>query len=147
MRIDRWTKALVVLGLAAAYLAGAAPARAADAYVWIEAEKPTRAGIEGKAAGWGSKQFLSEETWYQVSLSPEEAAKRLPKEGALLEYDFDVKKAGPYEVWNRIGMEFVRTPFDWRIDQAAWQTITPDMLTTDLMEIDFWCEVAWIRMG
>ena len=147
MRIDRWTKTLVVLGLAAAWLAGAAPARAADAYVWIEAEKPTRAGIEGKAAGWGNKQFLSEETWYQVSLSPEEAAKRLPKEGALLEYDFDVKKAGPYEVWNRIGMEFVRTPFDWRIDRAAWQTVTPDMLTTDLMEIDFWCEVAWIRMG
>ena len=147
MQTSGWAKMAAVLGLAAACLAAAVPARAADEYVWLEAEKPTRAGIEGKAGGWGNKQFLSEESWLQVSLTPQEAARRLPKEGALLEYDFLVKKAGPYEVWNRIGMEFVRTPFDWRIDGAAWQTITPDMLTADLMEIDFWCEVAWIKMG
>ncbi len=30
---------------------------------------------------------------------------------------------------------------------ATWKTISPDELTTDLMEVDFFCEVAWLKMG
>ena len=44
-------------------------------------------------------------------------------------------------------MEFARSPFDWRIDDGPWKRVTPDQLTTDLMEIAFWCEVAWLQLG
>jgi beta-galactosidase len=128
-------------------LLGSAPAASSPPYVWLEAEKPTRADVRFKATGWGHKEYLSENNWLQVAMSADEAAKQLPRQGGLLEYDFTIEQAGTYEVWNRIGFEFVRGPFAWRIDQSQWQTITPEMLTTDLMEVDFWCEVAWIRMG
>ena len=70
-----------------------------------------------------------------------------PKEGILLGYDFQAPSAGKYEIWNRIGMEFVRSPFEWRIDEGEWQTITPRTSRRDLMELGFWNEVAWYRMG
>ncbi|MCY2991370.1 MAG: hypothetical protein NTY19_26375 [Planctomycetota bacterium] len=134
--------AALLIGLLAAL-----PTRAADRYVWIESEKPTRANLQGQTGDWGKPQFLSDASWLQISLTPAEATQKLPKDGGLLEYDFNVEQGGRYEVWNRIGLEFVRTAFDWRIDNTAWQTITPDLLTTDLMEIGFWCEVAWLKLG
>ena len=51
------------------------------------------------------------------------------------------------KLWNRIGYEFVRSPFQWRIDNGAWQTVTPEQLTRDLMELQDWNEVAWLKMG
>ena len=63
--------------------------------------------------------------------------------GILVGYEFEPPSAGKYEIWNRLGMEFVRSPFDWRVDQGEWKTITPQDLTTDLMEVGFWNEVAW----
>ena len=52
-----------------------------------------------------------------------------------------------FDIWDRIGFEFVRSPFDWRIDGGSWTRVEPDQLTTDLMEIAFWCEVAWLQLG
>ena len=34
-----------------------------------------------------------------------------------------------------IGYELVRSPFDWRMDQGAWQTVTPTDYTIDVQEI------------
>ncbi|MCW3052812.1 MAG: Beta-galactosidase/beta-glucuronidase, partial [Chthonomonadales bacterium] len=73
--------------------------------------------------------------------------KDLPAGGAVLTYPFQIAQAGDYEVWNRIGYEFVRSPFEWRVDGGAWSTVKPDELTTDLMELADWNEVAWIKMG
>jgi len=28
-----------------------------------------------------------------------------------------------------------------------WRSVSPDVLTTDLMALDFWCEVAWLKLG
>ena len=123
-----------------------APLWAAD-YVWLEGEAPAHANIEVSGSGWGNKQFLSQEQWLNVSIDAEQIEARCPAEGVLLSYAFEAATAGPYEVWDRIGFEFVRSPFDWRLDQGQWQTVTPDQLTTDLMEIAEWCEVAWIKMG
>ena len=44
--------------------------------------------------------------------------KELSGDGALLTYDFNAPSQAGYEVWNRIGYEFVRSPFQWRIDGA-----------------------------
>ncbi len=64
-----------------------------------------------------------------------------------MEYDFTIDQPGGYEAWDRIGFESARSPFAWRIDGEAWRTITPEMLTCDLVELGFWCEVAWIKLG
>ena len=50
-------------------------------------------------------------------------------------------------MWARIGFEFVRSPFDWRLDGGEWKTVSPDELTTDLMELGFWTEIAWLKLG
>ena len=134
---------MVLLALGAVAAISAADARA----VWLEGEKPTRANVKFRAAGWGRPEILSEGKWLHLSISADEAAKGLPKGGALLEYDFSVARAGRHEVWNRIGLEFARSPFEWRRDAGAWRTVTPRELTCDLMELDFWCEVAWLRLG
>ena len=52
-----------------------------------------------------------------------------------------------HDVWARIGYEFVRSPFDWRIDGGEWKPVSPEELTTDLMELSFWTEVAWLKLG
>src|SRR5262249_50764363 len=64
-----------------------------------------------------------------------------------LEYDFTLEKSGAYEVWVRIGYEFVRSPFRWKIDGGEYTTVGPDALATDLMAIADWTEVAWLKLG
>ncbi len=114
---------------------------------WIEAEKPAAINVKPNIAGWGNKDFLSGGKWLQISIDAGKVDKEVPAAGILIEYPFTLQKAGKYEVWHRLGYEFVRSPLDWRIDGGAWKTVGPDQLTTDLMEISFFTEVAWIQMG
>jgi beta-galactosidase len=131
--------------LAALVLCLAAPVRAAEPYVWLEGEQPTRATAPWKSATAGHKEYLSGEKWLQIAISAKEAEK-LPKDGATLEYDFTIEKAGDYEVWDRVGFESLRGPFEWRIDTGAWQKPAARW-PTDLMEVDFWADVAWLSLG
>lgn len=121
-------------------------ALAAD-YVWLEGERPSRANVQTAPVGWGNKQYLSEAAWLNIGIPENEVEQKIPQGGVILGYDFDAKAAGRYEVWNRIGYEFVRSAFQWRVDQADWQDAKPDDLTTDLMDVSFWCEVAWLKLG
>ncbi|MBM4031369.1 MAG: hypothetical protein FJ291_06230, partial [Planctomycetes bacterium] len=118
------------------------------AFVWLEGEQPAKAtGIATKAAGWGHTEFLSDEKWLHVSVEADKVEKEVPPEGGLLEYAFPAPRDASYEVWMRIGFEFVRSPFEWRIDGGDWATAKPTDLSTDCMELDFWCEVAWLKVG
>ena len=72
---------------------------------------------------------------------------KIPAEGAVLSYDFEAKTAGDYEAWVRIGYEFARSPFSWRLDDGAWKESKPEELTTDLMALQAWNEVAWLKLG
>lgn len=123
-----------------------AQAPAAD-YVWVEAENTVERNVEGKVGGWGHKEFLSGDSWFQVSIDADKVDKELPAGGVVLKYSLTAPKAAKYEVWNRIGFEFVRSPFEWRMDGGAWNAISPQELTTDLMTIETWNEVAWLKMG
>ncbi|MBM4041955.1 MAG: hypothetical protein FJ290_25960, partial [Planctomycetes bacterium] len=130
------------------YLGLSAFAAEPPAFVWIEGEAPAKVtGLKPNMSGWGHKEFLSEEKWLHVSMDPAAVEKELPAEGGLLEYAFAAPKDATYEVWTRIGFEFVRSLFDWRIDGGDWATAKPTDLTTDCMELDFWCEVAWLKVG
>ncbi len=130
-------------------LVGATLAHAAD-YVWIEAENTTSNNLGDKLkawGGWGNDKFLSEKKWAQVSIDADKVEKDLPEGGGMLSYKFTVTKGGPQEIWDRIGFEFVRSPFEWRLGGGDWKTVSPDELTTDLMPIEFFAEIAWLKLG
>lgn len=119
---------------------------AAPAFVWIEGEsaQPT---FKADIGDWGRPQFLSGGKWLSVSVEEGQVERRVPEEGILLDYPFQSETPGRYEVWNRVGFEFVRSPFEWRLDDGSWHAASPEDLTTDLMEMGFWAEVAWLKMG
>ncbi len=65
----------------------------------------------------------------------------------MLGYQFQVSAAGNYEVWSRIGFEGIRSPFEWRIDQGAWQPVKPTDPSIDLTDLATWSPVAWLKLG
>ncbi len=132
--------ALLLTGITAASLS-------AQEYVWMEGEAPTRATVKFETGGWGHADFLSGGSWLHGSVEPQDLEKKVPAEGAVLSYDFDAKTAGDYEAWVRIGYEFARSPFSWRLDGGVWKESKPEELTTDLMALQDWNEVAWLKLG
>lgn len=123
-------------------------------YIWIEGENPTTANVDFKSGGWGNSHYLSDGKWLFGNIDASKVESTIPPEGAILTYEFDTKQDIPqgyastkFEVWIRIGYEFARSPFLWRIDDNDWQEISPDELTIDLMVIAEWCEVAWLKLG
>jgi beta-galactosidase len=126
--------------------AGRQPAPAAD-YVWLEAEASTRANVKFKVGAWGHPEYLSGGKWLHAGIEPKDMEKTIPEGGALLAYDFKATKAGDYAVWIRLGYEFVRSPLEWRLDDGKWSRVAPDQLTTDLMLLQDWNEVAWLNAG
>ncbi|MGA2064809.1 MAG: glycoside hydrolase family 2 TIM barrel-domain containing protein [Thermoguttaceae bacterium] len=134
------------LGLATALAWGAA-ARAAD-FVWLEGEKPSSSNYPKLDLGnWAGHAYLSAGKWLRIQVPAGDVEKAVPKEGIVLGYDFAAPSAGKYEVWNRIGFEFVRSPFSWRIDNGPWQEVQPSDPTIDLMLLTDWNEVAWYKCG
>ena len=123
-----------------------AQAHAVD-YVWIEGETPTSINIPQKDSGVEHPEFLSEGKWLQVTMDAAAQKTSLPAEGILISYSFKIATQQEYEIWNRIGFEFARSPFDWRVDGGEWKTVKPDELTTDLTALGFFCEVAWYKLG
>ncbi|MGO8700813.1 MAG: glycoside hydrolase family 2 TIM barrel-domain containing protein [Limisphaerales bacterium] len=120
--------------------------RAAPSFIWLESES-AKSSFKAEVGDWGRPQFLSGGKWLHLSVDEGQVEKTVPDEGILLDYAFQSPKAGRYEVWNRVGFEFVRSPFEWRLDEGPWQKASPEALTVDLMEMGFWTEVAWLKMG
>ena len=146
LRLSALSLPLLFLGALCLAVAAASQQRP-HSFAWMESETPVTANVKFQAAGWGHEEFLSGRKWLQVSIDADKVEKELPPRGAVLEYGFQAATAGRYEVWNRIGYEFARSPFEWRVDEGAWARIGPEQLTTDLMELQDWNEVAWLKMG
>jgi len=140
-------KQLRYLALIGALTTLTARAEGLEDTIWIEGENTVSANLPPKISGWGNKELLSEEKWLHYSIDADKVDAEVPEEGILLQYAFDVAKAASHEIWGRIGFENVRAPFDWRVDGGEWQRVASDVLTLDLMPIDFFCEVAWYRFG
>jgi beta-galactosidase len=142
----------VRLALVLAALHPVAPARAADPppVVWIEAEQPGPGSYATKPADAARPDWLSGGKWLFLSVEAQDVEKKYPADGALLKYPFTAPTDAAYEVWHRAGMEYVRSPFEWRIDGGAWAKIQPrdpKFQTIDLMELSTWNEVGWLKMG
>ena len=146
-----------LFALLALLLAAFSPARAQDApadTLWIEAQdyaalnvKPSDK-LKVQTTGWGSAAaVLSGGTWLQITADAADTAAQIPDGGIVLTYKFQTPKAAPYELWNRVGFERVRSPFDVRVDGGPWTTITPDQATTDVADIQTWNPVGWLQMG
>ncbi|MHB8863973.1 MAG: glycoside hydrolase family 2 TIM barrel-domain containing protein [Pirellulaceae bacterium] len=140
-------RALVTLLVCHICLITVSRSSAAGDFVWIEGEQPTSVNVETNRVGWGNQQFLSDGHWLSLSFDNQQVEKDVPAEGVLIKYAFGIKQDNEFEIWQRIGFEFVRSPFDWRIDAGAWTRVEPEQLTTDLMEIALWCEVAWLQLA
>lgn len=134
------------MGVVVAAMAIASATGQAGEFVWLEGESG-RANVKVNNAGWGNAHFLSEGKWMHVSFEADKVEDEVKADAVVIQYPVTVKKAALYEVWSRIGFEFARSPFEYRIDGDPWKAIRPDDLTTDLMEIAFFCEVAWLHMG
>ena len=78
-----------------------------------------------------------------------DVARTIPADGLTISWDFSAASAGHYQVWERYGFESIRSPWQWRIDGQAWQAVKPagQQPFTDLMDPDFWAELAWTQLG
>ena len=120
---------------------------------WMEGEACESTTFPGDVlgkAGWGNKSVLSGEKWLNISIDAGKVLEKVPEEGAVLRWAFTADEAGPHEVWARVGYEYVRTPYDWRVDDGEWRTVRnndPEHLTQDLMLLQDWCEVGWSPLG
>ena len=138
--------------LAALMLLATLPARAAD-FTWIESQNTSAINVvksddlKVEVAGWGHKELLSGESWFQIGADEDKVEKAVPAAGITLDYRFETAENGPHQIWNRIGYEFARSPFDWRVDSGDWTRVAPDELTSDLMPLAEWTEVAWLQLG
>lgn len=137
-------KRLLPLAILLATLCNAA---AGKTFLWIEGEHPSACNVAPNTSGWGNTQFLSGAQWLSLSIPKEKIASDVPDGGVLIRYDFDAPMSATYELWNRIGFEFARSTFEWRLDGGAWTEVASTELTTDLMRIEHWCEVAWLKLG
>jgi beta-galactosidase len=116
-------------------------------YVWVEAEAPTTPAPGFVAEAFGKAHLLSGGQWYRRSFAKEEVAGAVPEGGFVLAYALDVPQAGQYELWARIGMEWVRAPLEWRLDEGEWTRSGPEVQTTNVMELAEWNEIAWLKLG
>src|SRR4051794_12461602 len=58
--------------------------------VWLEGETPTRSNHKFASAGWGNKNYLSDEKWLFGSVDADKVEKTIPADGVHGEYDFSV---------------------------------------------------------
>jgi Glycosyl hydrolases family 2/Glycosyl hydrolases family 2, sugar binding domain/Glycosyl hydrolases family 2, TIM barrel domain len=119
----------------------------AQEHVWLEGEKPSQADPAFQFAGWGQAKVLSGGKWAFLAINDNEVEKKVPAAGLKASYDFRVAKAGKYRVYARVGYEFARSPFRWRVGTNDWQTVSSQTLTHDLMAIADFAEVAWLELG
>lgn len=114
-------------------------------FVWIEAETPAQANFTFAVDSRRPELYSAGKCFFHAVAK--DALGKLPAEGLLLRYDFSAKTAGSYRFWTRLGMEWVRAPMDWRLDDGPWQTYAATELTTNLMQVAVWNELAWANCG
>lgn len=115
--------------------------------VWLEGEQPERLPAGAQIASVEKSDLLSGTKWLSYAVDSEDAKKSTNTDGARFDYPISIQQGGNHEVWARIGFEFARSQFEWRIDEEAWHTVSPDDLTTDMNFLGTWTEVGWLKLG
>ena len=139
-------------------LSAALAAAESAPFAWAEGEAPAatppvlaQEGFPKDAvqlgAAWGDSRIMSQGRLLHLTLSEEQVAKQVPAEGLTFAYDLAIPVGGALEVWGRIGYESVRAAMRWRVAGGAWTDLPADLPTTDVMPIQTWNELAWLRFG
>ena len=118
--------------------------------IWIEGESPSSvipATIKPEINDDGKPDYLSGGKWLKLQVDAQDVAKEVPDTGVILSYKFTAPERANYEVWNRLGFENVRSPFDWRVDEGSWNHVDPMDVSTDLVELQTWNPLGWVDMG
>src|SRR5205085_36993 len=120
------------LPLLAALLFPPTPAFAQQ-YFWREAESEAKADPAFQASGWGKSEYLSGGKWLFAAIDEKDVAAKVPAGGASVVFELPVEQFGKFELWARVGYEFARSPFRWRLDGGDWHDVKPGQFTTDRM--------------
>jgi glycosyl hydrolase family 2 len=155
---------LVALAACLLIASCAAPAQEARAwdYAWVEGEKPSRASFEYRAGGMQDSSLLSEErVLYRADGQRPELTEGRTDD---VDYEMEIPADGNYQLWVRIGFEWIRPKVAWRIDGGKWTTVGlgrddthPDaeadgdvdveQLSTNVKSAGRWTEIAWWHLG
>jgi len=150
------------LAVAAVVLAVSLPALGAD-YAWVEGERPLKANFKWKPGGAKVAGILSDDKMLYQDLPEGAGRPKLTEQTLDLEYELNVPKDARYDVWLRIGFEWIRPKVSWRLNgQGRWTTvglggqpaaprkeegIDYHRLSTNVKCLGFWAEVAWWNLG
>lgn len=117
-------------------------AHAAD-YVWLEGESAADA-VAMEAVNVRPMVFEDYVSGGKVL----DMDGKLPGAGLTLSYDFNTQ-AGPQELWVRIGYDFDRSPFSWRLDQGTWVDVPPLTPTSNLQWVGGNGKyiLGWLKLG
>ena len=142
---------LLVLSMVSVFLAatsGSAGAADPGGYVWEEAEDFESTNLKEDDYWTGSERahLLSGDKWLSAVFKGK-ALEQMPDDGYVLKYELDVPKSGTFDAWLRVGMEWIRAPFEWRIDDGPWRDAPADKATINVMELKRYNEVAWLDVG
>lgn len=127
-------------------LLGALPA--AEDIWWGEGEAPDG----GVQAPWTvtapeHAEECSGGHWLQLDLGGNAQAS-MPADGCIVSWTFQTSQPGAHQIWERYGMESIRSAYSWRIDEQPWTDVpTKTQPFVDLMAPGFWCELAWTHLG
>ncbi len=134
-------------GLVCCFAMSVSLSAASADFVWLEGEAPTSINVQPDINASGRPGLLSGGKWLTVHMDAGDVEKQTPAEGVLIAYAFSLDGGGGRSIWARIGYEFARSPLDWRVDGGEWNRVGPDDVTTDLTELSFFTEVAWLKLG
>lgn len=114
-----------------------------DELIWIEGEQPDKTQTKFHVSQSARPHLLSDGKMLLINYGH----KNIPKDGLELTYRFNIKRTDQYAFWIRLGYEWVRAPFAWRIDHGPWQQASANVQTTQVMELATWNEIAWANYG
>ncbi len=122
-------------------------------YAWIQGESPTsmpevdKEELQLHMGPWSHAEYLSGGQVLNIHLPGEKAEDLFPDGGIVFGYRFQVPEGGSHNVWARIGYEFARSDFEWRIDEGAWTALDNQEPTMDLMDLSLFNPIGWTKLG
>ena len=145
----RTTNCVILLGLLlVATKAGGAHAGDPRTFVWIEAEQYAECNFPHfEVSSMAKPKLLSGGQWIMKGISAEEVKQLVPDEGIRLKYNVNVPRQATYHLWAHVGWFGARADFEWRIGDRDWTRFPKTMPTTNLMELGFFCEASWAKLG
>jgi hypothetical protein len=126
------------------------PLSPAPTYVWIEGEAGTSKSIDDKKinrAGWGHPEFLSGDKWLQLTVDEKDVDTVVLPKGSSCSTALMPRRRAATRSGTGSATSMPARPFSWRIDNGDWRTVKPTDLTSDLMELATWTEVAWLKLS